>query len=164
MKKLLLLIALCTLTVQAQERFTFGLWTEAADKNTHNDVFDYGFNIGAKIGLQLDNKIVYIAANAFAFPELNNIGYYDFDGRFGLNFRDRFDNHRVFMGGIVGLIKRKQYTYPKLGVEIGYEYYIDNIYFGASADYQHKTDNKYWGEDGGHNVKSFSIHFGWHWL
>lgn len=160
------MMAVITTSLQAQERFVFGLHTELADKNTHNEGFDYGFNLGARMDLQMNNRILYISARAYVFPELNDLSYLDFDGRFGFNWRqEQWDEHRVYAGGIIGLIKRGGQTHPKAGIELGYDYYFsDNMYFGFNADWQWKTDSKLWNNNSeGHHVNSFGFEIGWHW-
>jgi hypothetical protein len=163
MNKLLVILTVLALNLSsAQERFVIGLSTELADKNTHNNVYDYGFNLGARAELQLDNRFVYISARAFVFPELNDLTYFDYDLRAGLNYRDRWDENRIYLGGLIGNIKRDGYKYPKVGIEAGYDHYFNSFYIGFNANYQWKTDNKYWTNDPGHAVNSVSLEFGWH--
>lgn len=162
MKKLILLL-FASSTLIAQERFTFGINTELADKNAHNNNFDYGFNIGSHIELQGD--LFYVRARVFWFPGLNDVSYFDFDGGGGLNWRSKFDEHRVYIGAFIGAINRLGWGHGKAGVELGYDYYFNNgFYLGLKTDYQYKHDDKIWrNKESGHSVKSIGLIFGLHW-
>ena len=151
--------------ITAQAQYTVGISTEWADKNTHNEGFDYGFNIGGHIEYQHENRWLYLRARTFYFPELNNIPYFDFDGGGGLNWRSWNDVHRIYLGAFTGVINRKGWGHPKVGLEVGYDlYWSERVYSGIRADTQYKYDNKSWGEDGGHNVKSISFIIGYKWI
>lgn len=164
MKKLLLAMMIFGISLQAQnnsdDRFTLGLKTELLDDNTHNDSFDYGFNIGAELQYQM--KTIYIKPTVFYAPTLNDIPYFDIDARVGFNWRSQRDESRIFIGGILGVINREGWGHAKVGAELGYELYFSNsIYTGLYLDYQYKHDDKIWrNTDSGHDVVSAGLTFG----
>lgn len=157
---LIMLIVVNTISAQHEERFAFGFYTEAADKNTHTDKFDYGFNLGAYIELQ--GNLMYLRARTFWFPDLNNIPYFDFDGGGGFNWRSKFDQSRIYVGGFIGAINREGWGHAKIGLELGYDFYFDNGFFiGIKGDISDRHDDKIWrNKESGHTVKSIGLTFG----
>jgi len=149
MKKLFLLIILCTFVSKAQDvRFTAGIYTELADKNTHNDSYDYGFNLGVHIEYQM--TVVYFDFDMFLFPDLNKTTKVEFQATcLGFNHHSRFQDWRFKLGVIKpGLIKREGYTYPMMGSDFGIERYFGNFYIGGEVSGNWKSDDKYWDPEG----------------
>jgi hypothetical protein len=158
---IIILMAFVNSKLEAQERISVGFNTELADKNTHNDTFDYGFNIGGVIQLELANRLVYVRARTFYFPELNDISYFDFDAGAGLNWRDAWDENRIYAGVFAGAINRQGWGHGKVGIEVGYTHWFGNFYTGVKYDYQYKHDDKIWRhKDSGHSVNSYGVEFG----
>lgn len=167
MKKLLkLLILTITITAQTQnrDRFTIGVFTEPlADKYTSTDKLDYAFNIGGRIEYQMN--FLYFQAETFYFPELNGIDYFDYDGGVGLNFRNKFDDVRIYGGIKLGAIYRQGWGNPKWGFEVGADYYFyNNIFVGFQLGADRRTDGRVWEND----AKSYwsdnlKIKLGYYW-
>lgn len=141
MKKMLVIpLILMTLVATAQlnthDRFT-------ASVNTEAWAYGDGFNFGGAIEYQME--LMYFKAQFFAFPNLNGVGYFDWEGTLiGFHNRTRFDDDRFYGGFKVGLIHR-QGPHPKVGFEIGYEHYFRNgMYIGMEPSYDYRTDNKIW--------------------
>lgn len=130
------------------DRFTISLRTEPGlDKNTHNTAFNYGVNLGAAIEYQIGNNVpVYIKAQCFAVPELNNINYFDYEGVVGFNYRNFWDNLRAYGGVKLGLINR-QGQHPKWGQELGFELYFGNFFTGLEFSNDRRTDGRITDED-----------------
>jgi hypothetical protein len=143
------------------KRFTFSGRTELADKNTHNDVFDYGFNIGAQIEYQM--TILYFNAEAFYFPGLNNLDYLHFQGTvLGLNHHSRNEQWRYYIGILKpGFILRDGGPHALFGHDIGIEHYFNNQFFiGIESGLNTKGDSKVWSNDSSHTVWYISLTFG----
>ena len=157
MKHLTYIILFISLSLNAQDRFTLSAYTEPfADKNTTNQKLDFGFNAGARIEYQM--QWVYFQAEVYVFPELNGKDYFDFDGGIGFNYRNRWDNLRIYSGAKLGVINRKGWGHAKYGFEAGIEYYFNNgFYLGAQLGRTWREDGKvtssndegYWTYDNG---------------
>lgn len=171
MKNTLLILILFTFYSESiaqldnrDERFTIGVLTGFPDRDTHNDVYDYGFAIGVHVELQTEFNM-YFKARTYYFPNLNNLPYFDVDGGVGFNLRTKNDVHRFFIGGIGGFIRRDNAWHPKVGLEVGYEIYVyEGFYIGVVLDTQYKHDDKVWRhKESGHNVKSVNLVLGYSW-
>jgi len=163
MKRLIvLLLMLVALSSYSQDkRFTLFARTELADKNTHNDVYDYGFNIGVGINYQM--TIVYFEAETYWFPDLNRIDYLHFQGTLlGFNHHAMKDRLRLFVGLIrPGFILRGGEGHALFGHDFGIEYYLKSgLYIGVKGMYDTRADNKLWNEDHSYHVWSASLKIG----
>jgi hypothetical protein len=165
MKKIvLLLFIIIGLLCSAQtERFTFSLRTELADKNTHNEVYDYGFNLGAEIGYQMD--FIYFDAESYWFPELNGIDYLHFQGTIlGFNYHTWDERFR----GYIGLLKPgfiyREGPHALFGHDLGLDFYFnEKNYVGIETGLNKKGDSKLWSDDDYHWVWYASVKFGFYW-
>ena len=154
------------LWAQDDARYTLGINTEWADKNTHNEAFNYGVNLGAHVEYQHENQWLYLRARTFYFPELNDVPYFDIDGGVGLNWRFLNDTQRIYGGAFAGVINREGWGHGKVGLEIGYDFYFsDRFYVGVKHDTQYKHDDKIWhtNDESGHNVTSWGLILGYYW-
>lgn len=135
------------------KRFTISAQSELADKDTHNEGFDYGFNIGLAIDYQ--RTVMYNNVEVFVFPGLNDLGYMHVEGTLvGFNFHLDQDHWRTYIGALKGgFINRGNYWYPMVGFDGGIEFYLaSGLFIGGEAGWDWKTDDKYWGSDTGHGV------------
>src|SRR5210317_915932 len=113
-------LSIAIIKANAQDkRFTAFGYTELADKDTHTNAFDYGFNLGA--GIEYQMTLMYFKAEVFWFPGLNNIDYFDYKGTLGFNKHFGFnDTFRAYTGFKIGLIQRDwQCNHPMYGGELG---------------------------------------------
>jgi hypothetical protein len=166
MKKTIIILALILgINSNAQDkRFTISLRTELADKNTHNDKFDYGFNVGSKISYQ--RQIMYLDAEIYYFPNLNNMNYIHFESTLlGFNHHSWDDTWRINLGVIkVGSIYRNNDFYGLIGHEIGVEHYFKNkTFIGVKTGIDYKADSKIWSQNSTHTVYFLTIEFGLSW-
>lgn len=161
MKKLIAIpLMLLALYASSQDRFTLSAFTEFPDKNTHNEKFDYGPNLGVQIEYQ--GRRIFLDVEAYFFPELNGVGYTHFQGTvLGINFLTRYEDWR-FYGGLIkpGFIIRGGYPYPMIGQDLGVEKYFDDFYIGIQYGHNYSVDDKYWGSDSGIWRQNISIRFG----
>lgn len=150
------------LTHAQDKRFTFSLRTELADKNTHNEAFNYGFNIGSQIEYQM--TVNYFNVEVYAFPGLNDIDYYHLQGTIlGFNYHTWDENWRFYVGLLKPGFIYREGPHAIFGQDLGIEHYFNNgLYVGAEAGWDIKTDSKLWHEDN-HTVLYGSLVFGWHW-
>jgi len=142
------------------KRFTLSVGTELADKNTHNDKFDYGFNIATQIEYQM--TLLYFNAEVYWFPALNDIDYLHFQGTvLGFNYHTNMDRWRLHLGVLrPGFILRDGGPHALFGHDFGIENYIDEKwYYGAKIGVDYKADSKIWGEDT-HTVWYLRLKFG----
>ena len=155
------LIMFCVLGNAQDKRFTLSARTELADKNTHTEVFDYGFNIGVEIEYQMN--LLFFNAEVYYFPDLNGIDYTHFQGTvLGINYHSRFDEWRVYASFIrPGFIIREGGPHALFGQDIGVEWYFnEKNYIGIKTGYDIKAESKVWGDDSSHDVWYVSIKFG----
>lgn len=100
-----------------------------------------GFNVGLEFTYQRQHS--FNKVTLFSFPNLNGISYTELTGSHGINFHDRFNNHRVFANIKAGYIWRgnENIQYPIIGFETGYEYYINKSFFiGGYIGYDYRCD------------------------
>ena len=122
---------------QNGDRFTLSAYTEP------QLYFNDGFNVGSR--LEYQRPIWYIKFEVYAFPGLNGIDYFDFDGGVGLNWRSKWDNWRIYLGADVGAINRLGWGHPKSGLESGIEYYSSlGFYLGAKLSRVSRGDGRAW--------------------
>ena len=149
MKTIKLLLLLASTACLAQEtRSTISIGTEP------NAIIKDGFNASVKFTYQMEKG--YIGTAVFTFPDLNNIGYNAVYGFGGFNFKlDRWNEHRIYIGGLLGFARREGNTYPLAGYEGGYEYYITKrfgigingaMHYRADADFYEGAKNVFNGE------------------
>jgi len=127
--------------------------------------YDDGFSFA--IQYEYQNPIVYVGAEVYVFPKLNNLDYAHFIARFGLNHRflGKIDPLiRIHAGPRIGFIARETAgsgTLVLLGLEAGFDVNItDSLFIGLSAASDMKTDSKpIWGEDK-HTVNSGLVRVG----
>jgi hypothetical protein len=163
MKKLIVIsLMLFALWGNSQDkRFTMFARTELADKNTHNDVYDYGFNIGVGINYQM--TIIYVEAEVYYFPDLNGIDYTHIQGTIlGFNHHSRFEDWRFAVGLIrPGFIIRDGSPHAIIGFDAGIEHYFESGgYIGFKTGYDAKGDSQLWSNEDVHYVWYASIKFG----
>lgn len=151
---------LLALTTTSQERFTLSAFTEFPDKDTHNEGFDYGANIGLQIEYQMN--LFFFDAETYFFPGLNEIDYFHFQGTvLGFNLHSKFRNWRYYAGIFKpGFIIRGGNPYPMVGQDLGIERYFDAFYIGAEIGQDYCKDDKYWGSDSGHWRRNLRIKIG----
>lgn len=93
-------------------------------------------------------KLNYFKIQAFMFPNLNGIDYYDVEGGSGIHFRDRDDCFRLFTGIKGGFIFREGFGHAKFGWEGGAEHYFNGgLYIGIQPSFNLRTDGAVWGEN-----------------
>lgn len=159
-KVAVLLFIFMSLSGYAQDkRFTFFGRTELADKYTHNDKFDYGFNLGA--GVEYQMTILYFNAETYWFPGLNDLDYLHFQGTIlGLNHHT-FDDKWRFAIGLLrpGFILRDGGPHALFGADAGIERYFNDVFIGFKGGLDKKGDSKIWGEES-HTVWHLSLKFG----
>jgi hypothetical protein len=152
--KTLLIICFISINLTAQDkRFTLSAQSELADKNTHNDEFDYGFNIGLSVDYQM--SLNYFSAEIFVFPDLNNNDYFHFEGTLlGFNFFDADVCWRYYIGVLKGGFVVREDTFgPMVGFDAGVEHYFKDFFIGIDGGFDWKTDDKAWDVNGtGHGV------------
>lgn len=165
-------ILFATLTCQAQSDYEKsnnlsvisapGTYIDFGHENYTND----GFNIGVTYTYQ--NPVVYVGAELFHFPKLNNLTYTHLVGKAGLNLRINNQLNdpivKFHAGGRAGFIARESVDRLShlLGLETGLTFYIPNtdLYIGGYYAYDIKTDSKpLWSEDK-HSVNSFFVEIG----
>lgn len=165
-----MVVLLFVVTINAQdktdERFSLGLYFEPQHYlSTNTDALIHwkkadGFNVGVGIDYEL-NIPIYLRFNTYYFPKLHNILYFDFDGGVGYNWRSNNDKHRIYAGVLIGAIYREGWGHGKTGIELGYNFYFNNMYTGFKLDSQYKHDDKIWrNNESGHNVESIGIKLG----
>jgi len=142
------LMLLAILTNAQDKRFTLSIQTELADRNTHNESFDYGFNLGSTIEYQMTT--FYFDAGVYVFPGLNDIDYFHFQATLlGLNWHNKFDTNRVYIGIIrPGFIIRDGGPHALMGFDGGFEHYFKTYFLGVETGWDWKEDSKIWGEEG----------------
>jgi hypothetical protein len=155
-------VLLGTYKLSAQDkRFSLSLRTELADKNTHNDEYDYGFNIGVQIEYQM--TIIYLNAETYWFPGLNGLDYLHFQGTvLGFNHHSWNEKWRIYLGVLKpGFILRGGGPHALFGHDLGVEHYFnDKYYIGIETGINNKGDSKLWSNDSVHRVWYASISFG----
>lgn len=150
MKTIILLLIASLSYGQLHQRTTIGLSTEP------NAFLKDGFNIATNITHETGRG--YISVELFAFPDLNNIGYYSANVSGGVNLTaGYFYEHRFYLGGVLGLSRRLSETYPLAGYEAGYSYYINerfaitlngSMHYRADADFYEGAKNVFNGKVG----------------
>ena len=137
------LIWLIALSAYSQDkRFTLHTFTDP------NATIKDGFNIG--LGIEYQMTIMYFKAQTFYFPGLNGKGYLDYEGTvLGFNLHSKFDDYRLFTGFKAGFIHRDNVTFPKVGLEAGFDYYFRDFYIGIQLSRDYRSDGKIW------NVKNY---------
>lgn len=156
----LLLTAMLTITATGQDRF-------AASIKTEPKAYKDGLNIG--FGLMYQNNFFYAEASAFLFPDLNGASYEDVGGSFGLNWRDRFLNWRVYGGYKAAAIFRAgNGGYALMGFEAGAEYYLKGEspgpFIGIGYYGVNRSDPKFWSpNDDSKRYNNGIIKMGWRW-
>lgn len=139
MKTIKIILLLASMSCIAQTRSTISIGTEP------NAIVKDGFNASVKFTYQMGKG--YIGIAGFTFPDLNKVGYDAVYGFGGVNFNlDRWGENRVYAGGLLGYAFREGNTYPLVGYEAGYEYYI-NEWFGVGVNFSvhHRVDAEYYG-------------------
>jgi len=139
----LILIFLITTVSLAQgsygnddKRFTWSINTEPFAESNGK----IAFNIGADLDYQMDKT--YFKLGFYTFPDLNNVGYTQFHGGFGVNTHlDIHDNHRIYSGVIGGFNIREKNPNYIVGIEGGYQWYItDKVGIGAGISLIRRGD------------------------
>jgi len=103
-----------------------------------------GFNMG--IDIQHYNRVLYIGAGAYLFPDLNNIDYTQFHSKFGLNVTTQ--NRRAYTGVLAGFTMRDGGPFTVLGFESGFEYYFTEKFgLGLEGSYLNRSDLKFYDTD-----------------
>lgn len=166
MRKLFIgaMIMLSMSSFSQDKRFTLSAYTEALDINTHNDSYDYGFNLGVQIEYQM--TIMYFDAEVFWVPDLNNLPYFHFQGTV-LGFNHHFggldnDQFRIGLGVIKPGMVRRTRTHAMIGSDLNFEWYTDTgLFFGITGKYDWRHDDKEWDSQGeGHGVWSLGGRIG----
>lgn len=155
------LLLLALMGTAQEKRATVSARTELADKNTHNDGYDYGFNIG--IGITYQMTIMYVEAEIYWFPGLNDIDYLHFQGTIlGFNHHSYNERWRYSLGLLrPGFVLRGGGPHALFGSDVAIERYFNNGNFiGIKSGYDTKGDSKLWGSDSSHGVWYLSIKFG----
>jgi len=150
MKTIILMLIVSLSYGQIHQRTTIGIATEP------NAIVKDGFNLSTSITHETGRG--YICAELFAFPNLNNIGYYSANVSGGINLTaGYFDEHRFYLGGVLGLSRRLNETYPLAGYEAGYSYYINerfaitlngSVHYRADSDFYEGDKNVFNGKIG----------------
>lgn len=146
--KLITLLLIATFSY-SQERTSIGFGTEP------NAVIKDGFN--AYIDITHEIGYGYIAVKLFAFPNLNNIGYYSVTVSGGINLTaGYFEEHRFYLGGVLGLSRRLVNNYPLAGYEAGYDYWVSKkIALSLNGSVHYRSDAEFY--KGAKNVFNGSI-------
>lgn len=135
---LILNLAFNTCQAQNRDRFTTFLYTEP------QVYFKDGFNIGFGIEYQ-SNFNMYFEADSYYFPNLRGIDYFDIGGVIGYNYRDRWDEWRLYSGFRLGIINREGWSHARRGFEIGIEHYFnDKFLIGIRYNGDMCEDDKIW--------------------
>lgn len=144
----IILMLLMAWAAKAQDkRFTASIFSDPVA------IYKDGFNVGAAIEYQM--TVTYFKAQVFAFPDLRGVSYYHLQGTvLGLNHHTYRDEFRLYGGGKLGLIQRRDgnsYTYPTFGFEAGIEWYPskdeNGFYIGIEVSADWRQDFMYWGTD-----------------
>lgn len=147
-KSILYLLALTCINLYSQnrERFTNAILFEPQHFISIGSWHGDGFNIGLSYEYQMP-ELMYFKAQAFMFPNLNGVDYFDIEGVVGIHHRNWTDCLRLFMGFKGGVVYRTGPT-PKLGFETGIEYYFrGGLYIGIQPSFNYRTDGDVWGAD-----------------
>lgn len=155
MKKLIIILGLClTGTLHSQEFHKLAVVHSPGS-------WDDGYSVGLLYEHQ--NNTVYYGGEVYHFPDLHDITYTHFIGRFGFNtFIDRWETYRVYFGGRGGFIHRKGYgaNYALLGIELGGDWFFHDKYFvGGYLSRDMKSDSAIWQKDR-HMVNSVIVKLG----
>jgi hypothetical protein len=144
MKTIKIILLLASMSCIAQTRSTLSIGTEP------NAIVKDGFNASLKFTYQMEK--CYLGAAVFTFPELNKVGYNAIYGFGGINFTlDRWNENRVYTGVLLGYAYREGNTYPLVGYEAGYEYYITEWFgVGVNGSMHYRADAEFY--DGSKNV------------
>lgn len=149
-----LIILLFPILIFSQDkRFTLSAHFELPDKNTHTKKLDFGFNMGLELDYQ--RTVMYNNAEAYYFPDLNDMDYFHFQGTLiGFNWFDRDDCWRYYLGLLKGgFILRPTTFAPMVGSDTGIEHYFRSFFIGLETGYDWKRDDKAWDVNGiGHGV------------
>ncbi len=143
MKKLFLPMALLMMSfAQSQDRDKkFATYT-TTDPFAYSD----GFNIGA--GVEYQMNYIYVGAQAFTFPNLNDVTYNHLIGSVGFNLHSWDSRWRGYIGGRAGFIFRKG-GHALMGIEAGIDYKVlrSNWFTGIGASRDMRGDSKLWSND-----------------
>ena len=106
-------------------------------------IINDGFNIGIQTVFNFTNG-VYIAPEAFYFPDLRNNSYFHIGSSIGYNFIYK-NNFRVYSGITLLFTHRENYDWARngsIGFTAGVEYYIPttSLYVGIDANYQNRNE------------------------
>ena len=154
MKNLILLLFMSfymAINAQIEDvRFTTFTYLEPQHYVNIGDWEGDGFNIG--FGLEYQSNIVYAKATTFAFPELNDISYFDVGGAFGFNYQSQMRFWRIYTGFVGGRIWRNGVgDYSYMGGELGLDYYLNGwnngLFIGLQTSLTSSTDSKYYSND-----------------
>ena len=107
--------------------------------NTEPNALLDGFNFGAD--LELQNKWFYVGVGTYQFPDLNNVGYQQYTGQAGFNWRP--DNNRFYVGGLAGVVIRKGNPNNITGFEFGYQYMFGKFGVGIESYYSIREDAEF---------------------
>ncbi|MCB0745140.1 MAG: hypothetical protein KDC67_14625, partial [Ignavibacteriae bacterium] len=160
-KYILLLILILGIKSYSQnfDRFTLSIYSEPQHYFESINKKADGFNIGGSIEYQM--KYFFVGFQTYYFPELHNISYLDFDGSIGLNYRNKFNDLRIFIDAHIGAINRKGWAHAKIGTRIGVEKYFNSVFFGLVYNFEHAKDNKIYNPKlNGHNRNNFGFKVG----
>lgn len=136
---ILLAIAISYSQQDLEKKFTGYVLTEPG-------AYKDGANIG--FGVEYQMSTFYFSVSSFVFPNLNGYTYIDLKATiFGLN--KHFDNHRIYVGGMVGTIYRGARPYPTFGSDFGYDYTFpnSNLFVGIGGNYLYRSDFEFWEEN-----------------
>lgn len=118
----------------------------------------------AGIGIEKQENILYYGAEAYYFPQLNNIDYAHIIGRFGINLKlDHYETFKIFGGFRGGRIMRGgDFAYALLGGEFGIQYNIPNtiLYGIISGSTDNRTDSKHYSNQDNITVNSVWVKIG----
>lgn len=158
MKHLTKLLIIFTLTVSAQQN--------GVNLITAPGAYNDGFNLGAQVTFNTASWN-YVGVETFVFPELNNLNYFHFIGRFGikhdLSFYDGINKDlKLFTGFRGGVIAREQGNagYGLLGFEIGSEYTIPGTRVYLFLNYARDTGGDSKAYSNNDNITRNSVYTG----
>jgi len=147
---------------------TMSLLTFSQSSNNIAAVTSPGsFDDGVSFGLNYEHQseTFYVGPEVYFFPNLNNMDYAHFIGRFGVNYEyGTFEKLRFFGGVRIGALFRDSNNsgvHALLGGEIGLQYTLqNNLFIRLSGATDVKTDSKIWSNDDSHTVNSVFVSVG----
>lgn len=145
MKKIILSILLiatatiCCAQRDLEQRFAGYVLTEPG-------AYKDGVNFG--VGVEYRMNVFYFGVSTFIFPNLNGHTYIDLKATI-LGLNQHFDNHRIYVGGMVGTIYRGGHPYPTFGADFGYDFTFpnSNFFVGIGGNYLYRSDFEFWEEN-----------------